>query len=57
MRKIFLAVILGVFLLAVVPAVQAGPAEQRISQRITDLQHRIDAGVGAGTLTPEETKK
>lgn len=56
MRKLFWLVILGVFILGIVPAIHAGPSEQNISKRITDLQHRIDEGVRAGTLTPEENK-
>ena len=42
MRNLCWMVIAGFFILGIVPAIHAGPAEQHISQRITDLQHRID---------------
>jgi flagellar biosynthesis chaperone FliJ len=44
------------FVLIVAPSLYAGPSEQHISRRITEIQHRIDEGVRAGTLTLAENK-
>ena len=56
MRKISSLIMLSLFVLAVVPTLYAEPSEQHITRRITELQHRIDEGERAGTLTPAENK-
>jgi hypothetical protein len=56
MRKISSLIMFLLFVLMVVPSLNAGPSEQHISKRITDLQQRIDEGARAGTLTPAENK-
>ena len=57
MRKIFPVVMILLFILAIVPRLYADSSEQHINRRITELQHRIDEGVRAGTLTTAENKK
>jgi flagellar biosynthesis chaperone FliJ len=44
------------FVLVVVPTLYAGPSEEHIRRRIAEIQHRVDEGVRAGTLTPAENK-
>jgi hypothetical protein len=56
MRKISSLIMFLLFVLMVVPSLNAGPSEQHISKRITELQHRIDEGIRAGTLTAAENK-
>jgi hypothetical protein len=56
MRKIFSVSMVLSLVLAGVPSIYAGPSEQRISKRITELRQRIDEGTRAGTLTPAEKR-
>jgi flagellar biosynthesis chaperone FliJ len=56
MRKVLFLAISLLFVVLVDPSLYAGPSEDHISRRITEIQHRIDEGVRAGTLTPDENK-
>jgi uncharacterized coiled-coil DUF342 family protein len=56
MRKILSFVMILLFLLSTVSTLYADPSEHHISRRISELQHRIDEGVRAGTLTPAENR-
>jgi ATP-dependent Lon protease len=56
MRRIFSVLMFGAFMLIVVQSLYAGPSEQHIRARIAELQHRIDEGVRAGSLTPTENR-
>ena len=57
MRNVFFVFMVLLLFLAVVPNLSAGPSEHRISKRISELQHGIDSGVRAGSVTPDESKK
>ena len=57
MRKIFPVFMVLFLVLAVVPNLNAGPSENHISKRISELQQGIDNGVHTGAITPDESKK
>lgn len=56
MRMAASLILFLLFVLVVVPTLYAGPSEEHIRRRIAEIQHRVDEGVRAGTLTPAENK-
>jgi tetrahydromethanopterin S-methyltransferase subunit G len=57
MKKIFSVFMVLLLFWVVVPNLDAGPSEHRISKRISELRQGIYDGVHAGAITPDESNK